>query len=85
MRNIVDKASKELSMEKKTLKEINKVWQEMELEHKDHSRTGLKLLKATEELIETLEDNQVQSNSDNKYLLGKQKLVLSKQGTSYPC
>ena len=27
----------------------------------------------------------IQSNSDNKYPLGKQKLVLSKQGTSYPC
>ena len=54
----MDKASKELSMEK-TLKEINKVWQEMEFEHDDHPRTGLKLLKTTEELIETLEDNQV--------------------------
>lgn len=58
MRNIVDKATKELSMEK-TLKELDKTWSEMEFESEDHSRTGLKLLKATEELIETLEDNQV--------------------------
>ena len=33
----------------------------MEFENEDHSRTGMKLLKATEELIETLEDNQVMS------------------------
>ena len=61
MRNIVDKATKELSMEK-TLKELDKTWIEMEFESEDHARTGLKLLKATEELIETLEDNQVLYN-----------------------
>ena len=43
----------------KTLKELDKTWIEMEFESEDHARTGLKLLKATEELIETLEDNQV--------------------------
>lgn len=43
----------------KTLKELDKTWSEMEFEHEDHSRTGLKLLKTSEELIETLEDNQV--------------------------
>lgn len=58
VRNIVDKATKELSMEK-TLKELDKTWSEMEFDSEDHARTGLKLLKATEELIETLEDNQV--------------------------
>lgn len=41
------------------MKELDKTWSEMEFEHEDHSRTGLKLLKTSEELIETLEDNQV--------------------------
>ena len=43
----------------KTLKELNKTWADMEFETEKHSRTGLKLLKTSEELIETLEDNQV--------------------------
>ena len=59
--NIVDKATKELSMEK-TLKELDKTWSEMEFEHESHARTGLSLLKTTEELIETLEENQVMKN-----------------------
>jgi dynein heavy chain len=59
VRNIVDKATKELSMEK-TLKELDKTWKEMEFEHEVHNRTKLPLLKTSEELVETLEDNQVQ-------------------------
>ena len=43
----------------KTLKELDKTWKEMEFESELHSRTGLKLLKTNEELVETLEDNQV--------------------------
>ena len=43
----------------KTLKELDKIWIEMEFENEDHTRTGLKLLRTNEELIETLEDNQV--------------------------
>ena len=62
VRNIVDKASKELSMEK-VLKELDTTWSTMEFEHEKHSRTGITLLKASEELIETLEDNQVRSRS----------------------
>ncbi len=58
MRNIVDKASKELSMEK-TLKELNKTWADLEFETELHSRTKMNLLRTSEELIETLEDNQV--------------------------
>ena len=60
--NIVDKATKELSMEK-TLKELGKTWSEMEFEHETHTRTGLSLLKTTEELIETLEENQVKKSA----------------------
>lgn len=58
VRNIVDKAVKEMSMEK-VLKELDKTWSEMEFEHDKHPRTGITQLKTSEELIETLEDNQV--------------------------
>ena len=58
VRNIVDKATKELSMEK-ALKEMAKTWTEMEFEYDPHPRTGMQLLRTNEELIETLEDNQV--------------------------
>ena len=55
---IVDKAVKEMSMEK-VLKELDVTWSQMEFEHDKHPRTGITQLKASEELIETLEDNQV--------------------------
>ncbi len=58
VRNIVDKATKELSMEK-TLKELDVTWAQMEFDHEPHHRTSIMLLNASEELIETLEDNQV--------------------------
>ena len=58
VRNIVDKASKELSMEK-TLGELQVTWSQMEFENETHNRTGYMMLKSSEELIETLEDNQV--------------------------
>ncbi|XP_076453714.1 LOW QUALITY PROTEIN: dynein beta chain, ciliary-like [Babylonia areolata] len=59
VRGIVDKAVKEMSMEK-VLKELDTTWSTMEFEHDKHPRTGLTMLKTSEELIETLEDNQVQ-------------------------
>ncbi|XP_076261923.1 dynein heavy chain at 93AB isoform X2 [Rhynchophorus ferrugineus] len=59
VKNIVDKAVKEMSMEK-ILRELNTTWSAMEFEHETHPRTGCTLLRASEELIETLEDNQVQ-------------------------
>lgn len=59
VKNIVDKAVKEMSMEK-ILRELNTTWSTMEFEQELHTRTGCKLLRANEELIETLEDNQVQ-------------------------
>ena len=58
VRNIVDKAVKEMSMEK-VLKELDVTWSAMEFEHDPHPRTKTTLLKTSEELIETLEDNQV--------------------------
>nr|CAD7197237.1 unnamed protein product [Timema douglasi] len=59
VKNIVDRAVKEMSMEK-TLKELDATWSRMEFEQEIHPRTNSTLLKASEELIETLEDNQVQ-------------------------
>ncbi|KAL3316100.1 Dynein heavy chain 9, axonemal [Cichlidogyrus casuarinus] len=59
VRNLVDKSVKEMSMEK-VLNELNNTWKVMEFEHEPHLRTGLTMLKASEELIETLEENQAQ-------------------------
>ncbi|XP_076154706.1 dynein axonemal heavy chain 17-like isoform X2 [Alosa pseudoharengus] len=59
VRGIVDKAVKESTMEKMLL-ELDKTWSTMAFEHEPHGRTGTMLLKPNEELVETLEDNQVQ-------------------------
>lgn len=58
VKNIVDKAVKEMSMEK-ILRDLDTTWGAMELEQEVHPRTGTTLLRASEELVETLEDNQV--------------------------
>lgn len=58
VKNIVDKAVKEMSMEK-VLKDLHTTWSQMEFEQEVHTRTGCVLLRASEELIETLEENQV--------------------------
>ena len=55
----MDKAVKEMSMEK-VLKELDVTWAAMEFDHEKHPRRGITMLKASEEVIETLEDNQVQ-------------------------
>ncbi|XP_066519814.1 dynein axonemal heavy chain 11 isoform X2 [Hoplias malabaricus] len=59
VKNIVDKAVKEMAIEK-ILGEIKQTWSMMSLSYETHSSTGTPLLKADENLIETLEDNQVQ-------------------------
>ena len=43
----------------KTLKELDVTWSQMEFDHEKHHHTGIMLINASEELIETLEDNQV--------------------------
>ena len=55
----MDKACKEMAMEK-MIKDLNVTWVSMEFEHEEHKRTGCQLLRASEDLIETLEENQVQ-------------------------
>lgn len=58
VKNIVDKSVKEMSMEK-ILKELNITWTSMEFEYDIHPRTNCLVLRPSEELVETLEDNQV--------------------------
>lgn len=66
VRGIVDKAVKEMSMEK-VLKELDVTWAAMEFEHEKHPRTQITLLKTSEELIDTLEDNQVSFKTHDFY------------------
>ena len=58
VKNIVDKATKELSMEK-VLNDLSKTWGSMEFTYEIHESTKTPLLRSSEELIETFEDNQV--------------------------
>ena len=66
--NIVDKACKEMAMEK-MLKDLNNNWKNLEFDYEAHS-SGYKLLRASEELITTLEENtvQVQNMMSSKYI-----------------
>lgn len=41
------------------LRDLGVTWAAMELEQEPHARTGCVLLRASEQLIETLEENQV--------------------------
>ncbi|KAK0087408.1 hypothetical protein PV325_001063 [Microctonus aethiopoides] len=59
VKNTVDKAVKEMAMEK-LLKELTNTWSNLEFNTEIHERTSLNLLKINDETIETLEENQVQ-------------------------
>jgi dynein heavy chain len=69
VKSIVDRATKELSMEK-VLSDLSKTWGIMEFTYEMHVATKTALLKSSEELIETLEDNQVmlQTMMSSKYV-----------------
>lgn len=58
VKNIVDKAVKEMSMEK-VLKELHSTWDTLEFGKETHERTKLSLLKISDETIEVLEENEV--------------------------
>jgi dynein heavy chain len=77
VKNIVDKASKEMSMEK-ILKDLNSIWAELQFQLEEHPRTKLLLLKISDEAIETLEENQV-----NRIFSAQLKLVQG--GSIAPC
>ena len=57
--NIVERATKEMGMEK-VLKELQNIWSQMEFEHIQHPRTGVTQLQSPENLTDTLDENQVQ-------------------------
>ncbi|XP_040289656.1 dynein heavy chain 11, axonemal [Bufo bufo] len=59
VRNIVDKAVKEMGTEK-ILTEISQTWTALEFSYEKHHRTGTPLIKTDEQLFETLDSNQVQ-------------------------
>ncbi|XP_063098488.1 dynein axonemal heavy chain 9 isoform X2 [Cavia porcellus] len=59
VRGIVDKAVKEMAMEK-VLRDLQSTWAGMEFQYEPHPRTHVPLLKSDEDLTEVLEDNQVQ-------------------------
>ncbi|XP_029686913.1 dynein axonemal heavy chain 9 isoform X2 [Takifugu rubripes] len=59
VKGIVDKAVKEMGMEK-VLSELNSTWRGRQFQYELHHRTQVPLLCMDEELMEILEDNQVQ-------------------------
>ncbi|XP_069504355.1 dynein axonemal heavy chain 11 [Ambystoma mexicanum] len=59
VRNIVDKAVKEMVTEK-ILLEITLTWTNMEFTYEEHHGTGTPLIKSDEQLFETLDNNQAQ-------------------------
>jgi dynein heavy chain len=69
VKGIVDRATKELGMEK-VLNELNSTWTTMEFTFEVHPGTGVSLIRSSEDLIETLEDNQVllQNMMTSKYV-----------------
>lgn len=68
VKNTVDKAVKEMAMEK-LLKELTNTWSDLEFNTEIHERTSLNLLKINDETIETLEENQVnKSTKRNSYI-----------------
>lgn len=66
--NIVDKACKEMAMEK-IIKDLDNSWKNLEFSYENHP-TGLKMIRASEEVIENLEENQVQISNmmTSKYI-----------------
>ena len=67
--NLVDKACKEMQMQK-MIKTLETAWKTMEFQHYTHSRTGNTIIKGSEDLVETLEENQVQLQGmmNSKYI-----------------
>lgn len=59
VKQTVDKAIKEMQMEK-LLTDIETQWVTLEFDYDQHTTSGIKMLKASETLIDKLEENQVQ-------------------------
>lgn len=69
VKNIVDKSVKEMAMEK-VLNDLNTNWKSLSFEIETHDRTGLKVIRVSEEILEALEENQVQLQNmmSSKYI-----------------
>lgn len=69
VRHTVDRAVNEMAMTK-TLADIESTWQSLHFEFDVHAKSSVKLLRISEELIETLEEHQVQVHnmSTSKYI-----------------
>lgn len=69
IKNIVEKSVKEMAMEK-VLKDLDVAWKDMAFDYEVHHRTGLMLLKVSEEAVEVLEDHQqqLQNMLSSKYI-----------------
>lgn len=59
VKSTVERAIKEMQMEK-VINDISGLWVNMQLEYELHERSGLRLMRASENLIEVLEENQMQ-------------------------
>lgn len=70
VKNMVDKAVKEMAMEK-MIKELTNTWVNLEFDKEVHERTKLNTLKISEETIEILEDHQVLYFLELLIVLGK--------------
>ncbi|KAM8836943.1 LOW QUALITY PROTEIN: dynein axonemal heavy chain 9 [Spinachia spinachia] len=69
VRGIVDKAVKEMGTEK-VLSELKSTWTGMRFQYEPHHRNKVPLVRSDQELIDTLEDNQVQLQNlmSSKYI-----------------
>lgn len=69
VKNIVDKSVKEMAMEK-ILNDLGNNWKAFEFETETHDRTKLKVIRVSEEILESLEENQVQLQNmmSSKYI-----------------
>jgi dynein heavy chain len=82
VKGIVDRATKELGMEK-ILSELDATWKTMEFTFEPMEGGDISLIKASEELVETLEDNQVmlQNLMTSKYVAHFLEVISKWQST----
>lgn len=72
VKNTVDKAVKEMGMEK-VLKELHNTWDKLEFTKDLHERTKLNVLKISEETIQLLEENQVNHVAPSNFFSAKRR------------
>lgn len=82
VKNIVDKSVKEMAMEK-VLNDLSNSWKALEFNTEVHERTKLKVIRVSEEILESLEENQTQLQNmmSSKYIAHFQQDVSGWQQT----